>query len=97
MNLKLRNSLAAVLLLAAAAVSVTAQNPTRTVTLRPFEPAEELIYEAELSRGILRKLDVAEFRLRAQRSNTTKADAQANRNPEVLVLKCDIASKGFFP
>jgi hypothetical protein len=96
MNLKLRNFVAAVLLLAAAVVSVTAQKPTRSVTLRPFEPAEELVYEAELSRGILRKVDVAEFRLKAQRSNTGKPDAQSNRSPEILVLKCDIASRGFF-
>jgi hypothetical protein len=96
MNLKLRNSVAALLLLAAAAVSVTAQKPTRPVTLRPFEPAEELVYEAELSRGILRKLDVAEFRLRAQRSNTGKPDAQTNKSLETLILKCDIASRGFF-
>ena len=80
MNLKLRNSVAVVLLLAAAAVSAVAQKPTRPVTLRPFEPAEELLYEAELSRGILRKLDVAEFRLKAQRSNTGKRDAQPTRS-----------------
>lgn len=97
MNLKLRNCVAAVLVLAVAAVSVTAQKPTRAVTLRPFEPAEELVYEAELSRGILRKLDVAEFRLRAQRSNTGRQDAQTNKSLETLILKCDIASKGFFP
>jgi hypothetical protein len=96
MNLKLRNAVAALLLLAAVAVSVTAQKPTRPVTLRPFEPAEELVYEAELSRGILRKLDVAEFRLRAQRSNTGKPDAQTNKSLETLILKCDIASRGFF-
>lgn len=97
MNLKLRNFVAAVLVLAAAAASVSAQKPTRPVTLRPFEPAEELVYEAELSRGILRRLDVAEFRLKAQRSNTPKPDAQRHRSPESLVLKCDIVSKGFFP
>lgn len=96
MKLKLRNSAVAVLVLAAAAASVTAQKPTRPVTLRPFEPAEELVYEAELSRGFLRRLDVAEFRLKAQRSNM-KSDAQPNRSPESLVLKCDIVSKGFFP
>ncbi|MDQ3474549.1 MAG: DUF3108 domain-containing protein [Acidobacteriota bacterium] len=97
MNLKLRNSVPAALLLAVAAISAVAQKPTRPVTLRPFEPAEELFYEAELSRGILRKLDVAEFRLKAQRSKTGKTNAQPTQNPDTLVLKCDIASKGFFP
>lgn len=97
MNPKLRNSVAAFLLLATVAVSAAAQKPTRSVTLRPFEPAEELIYEAELSRGILRRLDVAEFRLRSQLGNRSKTDGQASKTPETLVLSCDIASKGFFP
>ena len=97
MKLKLRNSVAAVLLLTVAAAAVTAQTPARAVTLRPFEPAEELVYEAELSRGFLRRLDVAEFRLKAQRRNAVKPGAQQNRSPDSLVLKCDIVSKGFFP
>jgi hypothetical protein len=96
MNLKLRNSVAALLLLGVSVLSAAAQKPTLPVNLRPFEPTEELIYEAELSRGILRRLDVAEFRLKAQRSNTGKKDAHA-KTPEALVLSCDIASKGFFP
>jgi hypothetical protein len=77
-------------------LSAAAQKPTLPVNLRAFETTEELIYEAELSRGILRRLDVAEFRLKAQRSNTGKKDAHA-KTPEALVLSCDIASKGFFP
>jgi hypothetical protein len=97
MKLKLRNSVAAFLLVGVVVVSAAAQKPTRQVNLRPFEPTEELIYEAELSRGILRRLDVAEFRLKAQRSNTGKRDAQHVKTPEALVLSCNIASKGFFP
>ena len=96
MNLKVRSSVAAFLLLLAAAVSAAAQKPTRPITLRPFEPAEELIYEAELSRGLLRGLDVAEFRLKAQRRNSAKTGTQP-QTPETLVLSCEIASKGFFP
>ena len=96
MNSKSRNSVATFLLLAAVAVSAAAQKPTRSVTLRPFEPAEELIYEAELSRGILRRLDVAEFRLRSRLGNRSKS-GPASETPETLVLSCDIASKGFFP
>lgn len=97
MNLKVRNSVAAFLLLVAACVCAAAQNRTRPITLRPFEPAEELIYEAELSRGLLRGLDVAEFRLKAQRSNTIKTGTQSSQRAETLVLNCEIASKGFFP
>ena len=97
MNLKLRNFVAALLLTGAVSLLAAAQKPTRSVALRPFEPAEELIYQAELSRGILRRLDVAEFRLKAQRTNSRKSSPQQNSASETLVLNCDIVSTGFFP
>lgn len=97
MNSKLRNFVAAILLTVVVVIAAAAQTPTRSVALRPFEPTEELIYHAELSRGILRKLDVAEFRLKSQRTNSPKSSPQQNSGPETLVLKCDIASTGFFP
>ena len=97
MNLKLRNSVAAILVVVGSVAIATAQKSTRPVALRPFEPAEELVYEAELSRGLLRKLDVAELRLKAQRSDARKPDAQQHKSAETLVLSCDVASRGFFP
>jgi Protein of unknown function (DUF3108) len=96
MNLKLRNSVAPILLVVSCFVGGAAQKPTRSISLRPFEPAEELIYEAELSRGLLRKLDVAELRLKSERTNPAKGEAQTKKS-ETLVLSCDVASKGFFP
>lgn len=96
MNLKLRNFFAAILVTAFVASFGAAQKPTRSVALRPFEPAEELIYQAEISRSLLKKLDVAEFKLKAQRTNSRKSNAHSNTG-ETLVLNCDIASKGFFP
>ena len=100
MNFSLKNLTAALLLAVACAGIATAQRLSRTVTYRPFEPAEELMFEAELSRGLLRKLDVAEFRLKAQRTSQTRpADSptQGGTQADTLVLTCDISSKGFFP
>lgn len=54
----------------------------------PFEPQEELIFSAEFSRSVLRKLDVAEFKLRATRTPNNKVDT--------LTLSADVTSKGFF-
>ena len=97
MNPKLRNSVAAILVIVGSVAIATPQRSTRSIALRPFEPAEELVYDAELSRGLLRKLDVAELRLKAQRRNARKADVQQSKSAEMLVLSCDIASRGFFP
>lgn len=97
MKHKLQDSLAASLLVLIVFGIAAAQKPTRAVTLRPFEPAEELVFEAELSRGLLRKLDVAELRLKSVRTNVGKKDEAANKSGETLVLSCDVSSKGFFP
>lgn len=97
MKHKIQNSLAASLLMLIAFAIAAAQKPTRAVALRPFEPAEELLFEAELSRGLLRKLDVAELRLKSLRTNAGKKDEAANSAGETLVLSCDVSSKGFFP
>ena len=96
MNLKLRNFVAAILVTVICVSAISAQKPSRPVGLRSFEPAEELIYDAELSRGLLRKLDVAELKLKVQRPRPGKTDSQ-NKTAEMLVLTCYVASKGFFP
>lgn len=101
MKLKLRNLFAVTVAALAFSGLANAQKPTRQIAYRPFEPAEELIYDAELSKGLLRKLDVAEFRLKAQRTSAIprKAGAPQQTNPtaDKLLLTCDIASRGFFP
>jgi hypothetical protein len=85
-----------------AAVFVGAAPSERTVAqtpqlIRPFEPAEELVYEAEFSRSLLRKLDVADFKLRASRAflDSTSEKPEAGR-PYQLILTADVSSKGFF-
>ena len=100
MKFSLKNLMAALLLAAACAGIAAAQRVTRPVTYRPFEPAEELVFEAELSRSLLRKIDVADFRLKAQRTSQTKSadsSTQSGTQADTLVLTCDISSKGFFP
>lgn len=100
MKRNLKNFTAALLLTLACGVIATAQRVTRPVAYRPFEPAEELVFEAELSRSLLRKIDVADFRLKARRTSQTKSadsSTQARTHVDTLVLTCDISSKGFFP
>ena len=68
----------------------------------PFGPAEELIYEAEFTRALLRKVDVAEFRFTAARKLSSQPQTTPEFNSEIgptysLILTGDVESKGFFP
>ena len=59
----------------------------------PFERGEELIYQVELTRGLLRSADVAEFHFKAIPENITRGTT----DPVVLHLIGDVFSKGLFP
>ena len=59
---------------------------------KPFEPLEELHFEAEFSRALLRKLDVADLKFHASSTPSAKPDDQSYS----LVFKADVTSKGFF-
>lgn len=63
-----------------------------------FETAEELHFEAEFSKLMVRKLDVADLTFRASRTPVEAAAAaeSANASPYALTFTADIASKGFF-
>jgi len=74
--------------------AVTAQTPIAANT-RPFEPVEELFYEAEFNRSLLRGLNVAEFRLRSSRAPVTP-ETKSTVDSYSLVLSADVVSKGFF-
>ena len=52
-----------------------------------FELGEELLFEAEFSRSLLRSIDVADLKFRATRTPET---------PSVLNFSADVSSKGFF-
>ena len=81
-----------VILLLALSVSVARAQRVDSGT-RHFETGEELLFEAEFSRALLRKLDVADLKFRATR---TPLDASGSK-PYALTFNADVASKGFFP
>jgi hypothetical protein len=87
----------------------TAKKPTATASsskadvarVHPFEPAEELVYVAEFSRALLKKVDVADFRFTASKQPplqkiSTKPDIDKNADPYLLKFTGDVSSKGFF-
>lgn len=92
-------SVAVVLALAIWGSYVYAQQSVRNAAPRPFEPAEELIYEAEFSRSLLRKVDIADFRFTANRAasgHAGKTGSGDTKSPHVILLTGDVSSKGFF-
>lgn len=79
--------------------------PSSDKTTRPadigrthsFENGEELLYVAEFSRALLRKMDVADFRFTATREKSTESDPNANKGAAYLLkFTGDVSSKGFF-
>lgn len=61
----------------------------------PFEPSEELVYEGEFSRSLLRGLNVAEMRFTAKRAPSSST-AQKTENPPKLFFTAEATSKGLF-
>lgn len=74
----------------------------RTPAPMPFVPSEELVYEGEFTKMLLRGIDIAELRFKAHRPAASAAAAQAVGEGEArpaaapLVLTTDVVSKGFF-
>jgi hypothetical protein len=78
--------------LAVAAFIFPSQVLAQKALPQPFEPHEELHFEAEFSRALLRKLDVADLKFLASSSPaTTSADELHS-----LTFKAEVTSKGFF-
>ena len=90
--------LAVVICIAASVQFAPAQRADSYARTRPFELGEELHFEAEFSRSLLRKLDVADLKFRATRSplKETTAKGSQESKPYALTFSADIASKGFF-
>ncbi len=80
-----------VVILLAACSFALAQQPQRAAL--PFERGEELVYQAEFSRALLRGANVAEFQFKSVRENISKD----GEDPVVLHLTGDVVSKGLFP
>src|SRR5207253_11013768 len=69
-----------VLLLAAPTKLVSAQEPA--INALPFSRGEELVYRAEFSRGLLRGVDVAEFRFKANTEHASAPEGATGRSEE---------------
>lgn len=72
--------------------------PTRPAATTPFGPSEELVYEGEFTRAILRGINIAELRFKAQRPtpSAVTVEGEAAATPAPLVLTTEVISKGFF-
>lgn len=89
-----RGGVATLLLALAFAVnSAFGQQSPRTAL--PFSSGEELIYQAEFNKGLLRGIDVAEFRFKAETERVPSRSAPGD-DPVILRLVGDVASKGLF-
>jgi hypothetical protein len=92
---------------------INAQNTTQPATAdastqhqnvarqHPFEPTEELVYVAEFSRALLKKVDVADFRFTASKQpllQKTSYSGSGQKSVDKYLLKFtgDVSSKGFF-
>ena len=61
----------------------------------PFATGEELVYQTEFNRGLLRGVDVAEFHFRVN-AEPVASQAGAARDGASLRIIADVVSKGFF-
>ena len=107
---KFGNLVAAVLLSAAVFSSAVLAKDTpkertqpRTPAAMPFTPSEQLVYEGEFTKLLLRGIDVAELRFKASRPAPAatnappgEGDAQTAASVQPLLLTTDVISKGFF-
>ncbi|MGI9105287.1 MAG: DUF3108 domain-containing protein [Pyrinomonadaceae bacterium] len=96
------------LLLALSCVNVFAHNPAsdapnsdRAATPKPFpfEPDEQLTYEGEFSKLLLRGINIVEFKFTVERVKTTATATPAGEQPVALphlVFKADAVAKGWF-
>jgi hypothetical protein len=78
-----------------------AQKPSAVVRVNPFENGDELLYVAEFSRALLKKVDVADFRFTAGRVTLEKQDhstpgQKGDGAAYALKFTGDVSSSGFF-
>jgi len=88
-------SLVAALAFAVSVQYVNAQRAQAHAGTRNFERGEELHFEAEFSRALLRKIDVADLKFRATRTPLNTGDSQTSK-AYALTFNADVSSKGFF-
>jgi len=86
--------LAAAIVVAVSVPFTLAQTSALNHGTRHFERGEELHFEAEFSRSLLRKLDVADLKFRASRTPVETGSEESK--PYALTFSADVSSKGFF-
>lgn len=108
-----RKALSAALLLAVVLSSVALakhapkeRTQPHTSAAMPFMPSEQLVYEGEFSKLLLRGINIAELRFKAYRpaagapttgdAQRTAGDGQAATPATPLMLSTDVESKGWF-
>ncbi len=74
---------------------INAQRVQSHAGTRRFELGEELHFEAEFSRALLRKIDVADLKFRATRTPLS-SNAGDSKKYYALTFNADVSSKGFF-
>jgi hypothetical protein len=64
----------------------------------PFEPDEQLTYEGEFSKLLLRGINIAEFKFTVERAKTpaTPERTGASAPPANLIFKGDVVARGWF-
>ena len=75
-------------------VGAQARDSKQALASFPFEPAEELVYEAELSRSLLRGIDIADMRFTAQRTVENSSAKPGGSAAPRLRFTADVVSKG---
>lgn len=79
---------------------INAQRAQSHSTATRFELGEELHFEAEFSRALLRKIDVADLKFRATRKplneTSSSESAPSATKSYALQFSADVSSKGFF-
>jgi hypothetical protein len=97
LNMKYRSLISIVLMLSllAAFVVAPAQDKNKSHADReqalPFDPAENLVYEGEFTRSLLRGVDVADLRFSFSRISSAQTN-QSNQN--ALRFTAEVVSKG---
>lgn len=80
----------------------TTNDTDRAATLKPlpFEPDEQLTYEGEFSKLLVRGINIAEFKFTVERAKAVAATTIDGKNapatPANLVFKADAVAKGWF-
>jgi hypothetical protein len=78
------------------------RTPPRAPAPMPFAPSEQLVYEGEFSKMLLRGITIAELKFTALRAPASvetvqgEGDGQTASAPQPILLTTEVTSKGFF-